>query len=391
MPRILVFALFLIIATSVVGGWHYYLWARLVRDPGPSEKLRNVGKVAFAALALAFPLAMLAGRSLPFDALRPVYMIGFGWLGTSFLLVMVLLVTDLGRLGVWSVKKVAGHEPTNPERRRTLARVIAAVAAATGFTGTTFGAATALGVIPIERITIPLRRLSERMSGTRIVQLTDLHVGPTLKREWVQGVVDQVNELQPDLIAITGDLVDGSVEQLREDVAPLGKLRAKHGVYFVTGNHEYYSGANAWIEELGRLGIRVLRNEHVPIGPENDAFYLAGVDDWSAAQHDDGHGHDVEAALRGADPSREVVLLAHQPRSIRDASKHGVGLQLSGHTHGGQIYPWYHFVFLQQPFVCGLHQVKDTLLYISRGTGFWGPPIRFGAPPEISLIELRRA
>jgi hypothetical protein len=333
---------------------------------------------------------MLAGRALPSDALRPAYLLGFGWLGTSFLLVMMLLASELGKLGHWAVRRVRGNGPLDPERRRTLARIIAGATMSTGVACTGYGVGSALGTIPIERVQVRLRRLSERMSGTQIVQLTDMHIGPTLRREWVQEVVAQVNGLEPDVIAITGDLVDGSVEQLRHHVAPLAELRAKHGVYFVTGNHEYYSGADAWIEELGRLGIRVLRNERVRIGEDEDGFDLAGVDDWSAAGHQNGHKHDIEGTMRGAEPSREVVLLAHQPRSIFEAAAHGVGLQLSGHTHGGQIYPWYHFVFLQQPFVSGLHDVDGTMLYVSRGTGFWGPPIRVGAPPEITLVELVR-
>lgn len=391
MPRAVLFVVFLTIATAVVVGWHYYLWARLVRDVRPADRWRKAGKVLFVVLAVAFPAAMIAGRSLPVDALRPAFMVGFGWLGTSFMLVMMLFVTDLGKLGAWGVRRVAGGRPVSPERRLTLARIIAGAVALTGFTSTASGAVSALGAIPVERVRIPLRRLSAKMSGTRVVQLTDLHIGPTLKRPWVEGVVAQVQTIHPDVIVITGDLVDGSVEALREHVAPLGKLKAEYGVYFVTGNHEYYSGADAWIAEVERLGIRVLRNEHVAIGEGDDAFYLAGVDDWEAARHGIGHGHDVAAAVRGMDAGREVVLLAHQPRSIRDAVRHGVGLQLSGHTHGGQIYPWYHFVFLQQPYVSGLHQIDDTLLYVSRGTGFWGPPLRVGAPPEISLIELVRA
>ena len=389
MPRVLFFVLFLLVGTTVIAGWHYYMWARLVRDPQPSQRVRTAGKLLFALLALALPATMLAGRMLPSDALRPAYLLGFGWLGTSFILVMALVLTDIGKLGHWVVRRARGSGPVDPERRKTLARIVAGVTVTTGVAGSAYGVASALGAIPIERVQVKLRRLTEAMIGTKIVQLTDMHIGPTLRRAWVEGVVARVNALEPDVIVITGDLVDGSVEQLRRHVAPLGKLRAKHGVFFVTGNHEYYSGVNDWIAELTRLGVRVLRNERVRIGGE-EGFDLAGVDDWSASRHGEGHGHDLEAAMRGADPSREVVLLAHQPRAIWDAAKHGIGLQLSGHTHGGQIYPWYYFVFLQQPFVSGLHAVEETMLYVSRGTGFWGPPIRVGAPPEITEVELLR-
>jgi len=179
------------------------------------------------------------------------------------------------------------------------------------------------------------------------------------------------------------------VYRLASEVEPLRTLRSRHGTYFVTGNHEYYSGADAWLEQLARLDVRTLRNEHVAIGTDEASFDLAGVDDWRAFGH--GHGRDLERALSGRADNRCTVLLAHQPKQIHEAAQLGVTLQLSGHTHGGQIFPFHFFVRLQQPFVAGLHRVKNTLLYISRGTGFWGPPLRVGAPPEITLLELEPA
>lgn len=199
----------------------------------------------------------------------------------------------------------------------------------------------------------------------------------------------RTNALEPDVIAITGDLVDGTVEDLREHVAPLAGLRAKHGVYFVTGNHEYYSGVDAWIAELSRIGVRVLRNERVEIRVGDDAIDLAGVDDFSARRVP-GHGPDLKRALEGRDPARELILLAHQPRAIEEASRLGVGLQLSGHTHGGQIWPWTYLVYLQQPYVSGLHRHGDAQVYVSRGTGYWGPPMRLGADAEITKLTLVR-
>ncbi|MEK6609137.1 MAG: metallophosphoesterase, partial [Myxococcota bacterium] len=225
--------------------------------------------------------------------------------------------------------------------------------------------------------------------GLTIVQLTDLHVGPTLGRAFVAEVVTRTNALTPDLVAITGDLVDGSPERLQDAVAPLAELRARHGVYFVTGNHEYYSGADAWLPALARLGIRTLRNERVTIGAGAAAFDLAGVDDFTALGMADGHGPDLPRALAGRDPSRAVVLLAHQPRAVHEAARLGVDLQLSGHTHGGQIWPFRWIVRLAQPFVAGLHRVGATQIYVSRGTGFWGPPMRLCEPAEISRIVLQ--
>jgi predicted MPP superfamily phosphohydrolase len=253
------------------------------------------------------------------------------------------------------------------------------------------GAATALGAIALARVKVPLRRLPKALSGFRIVQLSDVHIGPTLGRSWLARVVDEVNAADPDVVVITGDLVDGSVADLGADVAPLAKLKARHGVFFVTGNHEYYSGVEEWLAELERLGVRALRNERVSIGDGEHSFDLAGVDDWSARRHGHGHGADLARAVAGRDPSRELVLLAHQPKQIDEAERHGVGLQLSGHTHGGQIFPWGLFVRLDQPYVAGLARQGDTHIYVSRGTGFWGPPMRVAAPPEISVIELMAA
>ena len=390
MPSIMQ-VVFFVFAFAVLGGWHYYLWARFVRDLQPAERWLRAGKSVFCVLAIAVPFTMIAGRFLDVDVLRPAFVFGFVWLGLSFILVMLLLIVDIVRLAEWGVRRLTRSKPISLERRRFIKRVVAGVVAFSGLANAAGGAASALGTAVVEKVPVRLRRLSKKMSGTRIVQLTDMHIGSILQRAWVEKVVAQVQALNADLIVITGDLVDGSVDRLREHVAPLGELRARHGVYFVTGNHEFYSGAEAWIPELARLGIRTLRNEHVMIGEGDDAFCLAGVDDWSTRGRRNGKGHDVAAAVRGVDPSREVVLLAHQPRTVGDAVKHGVGLQLSGHTHGGQIYPWHSFVLFQQPFVSGLHQVEGTWVYVSRGTGFWGPPIRLAAPPEITSVELMQA
>jgi predicted MPP superfamily phosphohydrolase len=227
------------------------------------------------------------------------------------------------------------------------------------------------------------------LDGITIVQLSDMHVGPIIGRTFVERIVAQANAIEPDLIAITGDLVDGSVEQLRERVAPLAQLRARFGVFFVTGNHEYYSGAQAWCAEIERLGIRVLRNERVVIGRDGESFDLAGIDDLYAQRSGAGEGSHLTRALAGYDSSRELVLLAHQPSAVKEASALGVGLQLSGHTHGGQIWPWNFLVRLQQPVVSGLARVGKTQVYVSNGTGYWGAPMRLAAPAEITRLRLR--
>jgi predicted MPP superfamily phosphohydrolase len=218
------------------------------------------------------------------------------------------------------------------------------------------------------------------------VQITDIHVGPTIGGAFMEELVAKVNALRPDVVAITGDLVDGSVSQLGDFVRPLGKLQAKDGVYFVTGNHEYYSGVDEWTAFVESLGIKVLANERVRVRGDDAGFDLAGVHDWSAGQF--GAGPDLKRATTGRDETRALVLLAHQPRQVLEAAKLGVDLQISGHTHGGQLWPWTYAVKLQQPYVAGLHAHGSAQIYVSSGTGYWGPPMRLFVPAEITCIEL---
>ncbi len=237
-------------------------------------------------------------------------------------------------------------------------------------------------------VEIQLAKLPPALDGFTIVQLTDLHVGLSIDKVFVQRVVERANALAPDLIALTGDFVDGKVEDLRDDIAPLAGLRARHGVYAVTGNHEYYAGADPWIAEISKLGARYLRNQRVTIGDGDASFDLAGVDDHSARGRD--HGEDLAAATANRDPDRALVLLAHQPRQVRRAAKYGVDLQLSGHTHGGQIWPWHYLVRIQQGgLLAGRYDYEGTQLYVSRGCGYWGPPVRLLAPLEITRVILR--
>jgi len=238
---------------------------------------------------------------------------------------------------------------------------------------------------------IALRDLPPALEGFSIVQLSDIHVGPTIKQGYIDAIVRRANGLSPDLIVITGDLVDGSVADLADDIAPLAQLSARHGTYVVTGNHEYYSGADSWIAEFERLGMAVLLNRHVQLEHDGARLVLAGIADYSAELFRPSHRSDPIAAFAGAPDGVPRLLLAHQPRSAKAAVEAGCDLQLSGHTHGGQFWPWMHFVRWQQPWVAGLQRVSAMQIYISRGTGYWGPPLRFGAPSEITRIRLVRA
>jgi uncharacterized protein len=389
MPRLITFALFLSIMITLTGSAHYYVWSRLVRDPGLPNTVTRALSYALVFLFVAIPASLFLRRSELGGPVSVLVWLAMTWLGLLLFLTLAVAVADLAR-GVWQVSRAwTDAAPLLPERRQAVARLLAGTAALVASALGVWSLRSGLGRVMIKRVEVSLSRLPRALSGTRIVQLTDVHVGPTIHRGFIETIVAQCNALTPDLVVITGDLVDGSVDELREHVAPLADLRTKYGVFFVTGNHEYYSGAAEWCSELERLGVRVLRNERVSIGSEHASFDLAGVDDHSAKG--DGHGEDLPKALKGRDLSRELVLLAHQPRTILEAKEHGVGLQLSGHTHGGQLWPWTYLVRLQQPVVAGLARFDKSLVYVSRGTGYWGPPMRLGAPSEIAELTLRSA
>jgi uncharacterized protein len=258
-----------------------------------------------------------------------------------------------------------------------------------GFGATFWGFLNARRTAAVVRVDVPIAGLPEGLSGFTIAQISDVHVGPTIKRAYLQRIVTAVNRLEVDMVAVTGDLVDGSVRDLAGHVAPLAGLTSRHGTFFVTGNHEYYSGAPAWIAELRRLGLSVLLNQHVVLHHGGAPLVVAGVTDYGAHHFDAAQRSDPAAALAGAPADAKTrVLLAHQPRSAEAAERAGFQLQLSGHTHGGQFFPWNFFVRLQQPFTAGLHRLRRLWVYTSRGTGYWGPPKRFGAPSEITCLRL---
>jgi predicted MPP superfamily phosphohydrolase len=390
MPRLLSFALFFTIMLTVVGAVHYYVWARLVRDLALPPAWHRAFTAGLVILFVLIPLSFFLRRvgvawTVPFVWVSSV------WLGFLLLFLLVLGATEAGR-GLWALAaRFGASSPPDAERRLVLSRLFGLVTLI--LTGGLAAVAVRSGLarVALREVDVRLRRLPAKLDGTTIVQLTDVHLGPTIGRAFIEEIVARTNATHPDVVAITGDLVDGSVDDLREHVAPLAKLKARYGVYFVTGNHEYYSGAQEWCEELGKLGIKVLRNERVSIGDADASYDLAGIDDAHAHQFGNGHGADLARAVRGRDTSRELVLLAHQPRAVFDAVLHGVGLQLSGHTHGGQIWPWNLLVRLQQPVVAGLARFSDTQVYVSRGTGYWGPPMRLAAPAEITRVTLRVA
>ncbi|MCS4510007.1 metallophosphoesterase [Xylophilus ampelinus] len=377
---------------------HAYVALRLVPGLAPWWPA-GIGLGALLLVSAgALPVPLRARRTPLHPAWQWLGAIAMGWF--SSLLVLTLLRDLL--LAAWWAAGAAGlaaaPAPAAWRHGSAAAVVLAAVSASA------LGLWNARRTARVRRIDIALPQLPAALQGFTIAQLSDLHVGPTIGRGYIARIVDRVNALQPDLVAITGDLVDGSVPTLRDRIAPLAGLRSRHGSYVVTGNHEYYAGAHAWIDELRRIGLTVLMNEHVLLRPgsavgaaegtgrgDADALLLAGVTDFHAVHFDAAHASDPVRALQGAPTASTTrVLLAHQPRSAPAAADAGFQLQLSGHTHGGQFWPWNLFVPLQQPFVAGLHRLRGLQVYVSRGTGYWGPPKRLGAPSEITLLRLVR-
>ena len=382
------FVVFFAIVSLLLGAVHYYVWARLVRAPSLGDGWQRAGTITIWVLGLATPAGMVLGRVVPRQIGHWISLAIYVWFGLLVLLLSSLLASELVRLGLLGGSALA-QRPFTAEHRLALNRLLAAAVGATALGAAAYGIWNVQREVPVRTVRVLLDKLPASMSGFRIVQLTDLHVGDGARGAWLAGIVDRTNALAPDLVAITGDLVDGSVERLRDEIACIGLLHAKHGVFFVTGNHEYYSGVQEWLPELRRMGIRVLHNERAAIvGADGQGFDLVGVDDPTGNGSGPGEGPDLGRALAGRDPSRELVLLAHQPREIDNASAADVGLQLSGHTHGGQIFPWKYAVRLQQPYVAGLFRRGRTQIYVSSGTGYWGPPMRIGAPAEITVIEL---
>jgi uncharacterized protein len=395
---ILSFAIFIAVSVAILGGMHGYLWVRLVRDPALPEPWRRLATLALVLLAVGVPLGMLALRLAPKPLAQLIPVVAFTWLGLAFLLFSAVLILDAVRLAANAASWLADwiraqpEPPADPDRRLFVARVVAGTATLATAGASAYAFRSARGPAEVTEVPVKLERLPKALSGLTIAQITDLHVGPTIGEREVRRVVEQVNALRADVVAVTGDLVDGSVAQLGRAVSHLGGLQARHGVYFVTGNHEYYSGVVEWLAELRRLGLRVLRNERVAIGDAGASLDLAGVNDYGAGGLGNGHGHDLPAALAGRDPDRSLVLLAHQPRGVADAVRSGVELQISGHTHGGQIFPFNLVVGAVFPYLKGLypHDEGDRhgQIFVSRGTGYWGPPLRLGSPPEIAKIVL---
>lgn len=427
-----------IVVLALLAGVHRYLWRRLVGDTtAEGSALRRVGTVAAYVLPLLSVGALVSGRAgAPFWLQRVLAWPGYLWLAAVLYLTLALLVGEAVRpvlrrvlarraarpddadiasadgvndAGPASRANDADHSnpaadtpgagtsaapatlvaeapapprPDAPSRRLFVARAVGGAAAVAGLGTVGLGTYGVLRGPGVKRITVPLAKLPRSAHGFRIAVVSDIHLGPILGRAHTQRIVDTINRTQPDLVAVVGDLVDGTVADLGPAAEPLARLKARHGNFFVTGNHEYYSGAAQWVDQVKELGLHPLENDRVEI----DGFDLAGVND--IAGESEGQGPDFARALGDRDRTRAAVLLAHQPVVIHDAVAHGVDLQLSGHTHGGQLWPGNFIADLANPTGAGLDRYGDTQLYVSRGAGAWGPPVRVGAPSDITVVEL---
>jgi predicted MPP superfamily phosphohydrolase len=355
---------------------HAYIGVRLLAPFSAVTQLAGAAFLAVSLWLLPHGFRNREDRRL-WAALLPLVAVGF----FSWLLVLTL---------IRDVSLMVSVLTLSPQDYEAWTRMSAIGVIALTPVITQVGFFMARRVAPVVDVEVPLADLPEQLQGFTIAQISDIHVGRTIKRNFVEAIVARVNRLEADMVAITGDLVDGSVRDLAQHTAPLARLTSRHGTYVVTGNHEYYSGVHAWIDELRRLGTRVLLNEHVVLDHDGAKLAVAGVTDYSAQHFDPSHKSDPRAAAEGAPTDALRLLLAHQPRSAALAAEAGYHLQLSGHTHGGQFWPWNLFVRLQQPFTAGLNRVGRMWVYISRGTGYWGPPMRFGVPSEITRIRLVR-
>jgi predicted MPP superfamily phosphohydrolase len=364
---------------ALLGLLHAYIGWRLVPDLGASVRVAGAA-VLLASYALML-LALLARGRLPRSQAARLAGPGLFMAGFFSSLLVLTLLRDLLLL--------AGILALSPPHVYMLRSVTAAAVAVLAVVATAIGFAGARRRARIVNVDIPILNLPQALHGFSIAQISDVHVGSAIQKKYVEAIVDAVNGLHPDLIAVTGDVVDGSVGELESHTAPLAKLSARHGAFFVTGNHEYYSGAGPWIAEFRRLGLKVLLNEHAVLTHDGAPLVVAGVTDYSSHHFNPAERSDPAAALAGAPKEAGArILLAHQPRSASAAATAGYDLQLSGHTHGGQFWPWNLFVRFQQPFTAGLHRLNKLWVYVSRGTGYWGPPNRFGAPSEITRLRL---
>ena len=383
--------MFIVILGAVLALMHVYLWKRLVKDTTGPGRVRWILTAVLLGLAGLLVAALFLPRVIGPAESHWFAWPGYLWFGVATYLLLILLVLEPVRLvlrrRVRGTPAESAEDSNELSRRLFLARAGAVAAGAASVRLVSVGTATALGPPELLRVPVRLRDIDSAFHGFRIAVVSDIHVGPLAGRAHTERIVGMINETAPDLVAIVGDVVDGTVAELGSAVAPLRDLATREGAFFVTGNHEYFvDDTLEWLREMERLGIHPLRNENTLIRRGGAVFNLAGVNDLAGKRHDD--GPDFDRALSGRSSAGPTVLLAHQPVLVEEAGARGVDLQLSGHTHGGQMWPFHYLVRAVQPSLAGLSAVGGTQLYVTRGAGYWGPPVRIGAPPDITVLSL---
>lgn len=349
------------------------------------DKYIKIGLLFFSLMMLALVARISIALLGYYQLLTVVAWIGYIAIGVVSILfcaaVLKLIINTSGyAFGKTSTK-------FSPSRRKFLTNTAGSAMSLAVLPMSGYGVYKAVGEPVIKEVTVKRKNTPKGLKGLKIVQLSDIHVGLTIGSGTVRNIVSKANSLEADIIVITGDLVDGSADFISEYIEPLKDLRAKHGVYFVTGNHEYYSGAESWIDRVTELGIKVLDNSNDVIEHNGAKLLMAGIPDIESSKFGFGKYSPEKAKVTTEDYDFSVIL-SHRPEIAREIAKHGYDLQLSGHTHGGQYFPWTIVIYLFHEFVKGLHKVEGMHLYVSQGTAYWGPPLRIGAESEISVIEL---
>jgi len=388
--------MFFIIFLTVLGLMHGYVGWRIFKglDIKANYKILAIALVVIFTLLPVLPIAF---RYIGYESslLDVLSLIGYTGLGFFFLTFLLFITKDIATKS-WSFissffpSDIKQQITIDLEKRQFLQKSLSVGILTLVGPTTAYGYYSARKGPSIINQTIFLNDLPDAFENFTIAQISDLHVGPTIKKPYVEKVLNQISIINPDLIAITGDLIDGSIDYLKKDLEPLSEMIANYGTYFVTGNHEYYSGAEKWLDETDRMGFTNLVNEHDLISINNETITLAGVTDFRAHQIIPSHKSNPKNALRGSTDQKVKILLAHQPSSIFKANEAGYDFQISGHTHGGQFWPFTYPTKKANPYLSGLHNHNGTQIYVNSGTGYWGPPLRLGVPSEITLFKLKK-
>jgi predicted MPP superfamily phosphohydrolase len=369
---------FVLVVTAILLGGYTYIALRLTAT-APARLALAVPFVMVWALPVVYWFGNRDREGVRHEWIQGLSFLCMGWL--SFLLVLTL-ARDLLLLLTAVLPPLAAVHAALAGSGPAWVPIGALVAVG-------LGALTAMRGPYIRHVDIPVPGLAPELDGLRIAQISDLHVGPTMRLQYVRRVVEMTQQLAPDLIALTGDIVDGSVSRLASHVAPLQALTRDDRAFFVLGNHDYYSGAASWTGHFERMGFRVLRNSHVTLERGAARLVIGGVIDF-AARMADPEARPRPDLARDADAGPAFrLLLAHNPKIAPVAEQAGFDLQLSGHTHAGQFFPWTYVIHLVHgPHAAGLSRRGGLWVYVSSGTGTWGPPVRLGTRPELTLLRI---